>query len=248
VTEPTRAIAQEPYVFRPDALPSKSRGGGARTIPLVTAARGATTYLNGITIFEPGAAIGHHIHNVAESVMVIQGNAIVDIDGTRTELRTFDTTFVPANIPHHFENPSDAEEMRIFWTYGSLDATRTLLASGEQGRVDGEGITEMTEDTPQIVRELAVIDVKPGHETDFEAAVAAAAPLFQAAKGARTLTLDKSAEIPTRYRLTVSWERVEDHTEGFRGSEAFTRWRELISEHIESTPTVEHVRNVLTAF
>ena len=248
MSDATPDIAQRPSVFRPDELPSKSRGRGARTIPLVTAARGATTYLNGITIFEPSAAIGHHIHNVAESVMVIQGRAIVDIDGERAELRTFDTTFVPANIPHHFENRSDTEEMRIFWTYGSLDATRTLLASGEHGRVDEEGSIEMTSHSPRIVRELALIDVKPGHEDDFEAAVTTAAPLFQAAKGARTLTLDQSDEVPTRYRLTVSWDTVEDHTVGFRGSDAFTRWRELITEHIQSTPAVEHVRNVLTAF
>jgi len=197
---------------------------------------------------KPGAAIGHHVHNVAESVMVIQGHAIVDIEGTRTELRTFDTTFVPANTPHHFENPSDEDEMRIFWTYGSLDATRTLLASGEHGRVDGEGTLEMTGDTPRIVRELAVIDVKPGHEADFEAAVATAAPLFQAARGARTFSLDRSDEIPTRYRLTVAWETIDDHLVGFRGSEAFTHWRKLIADHIASTPTVEHTTNVLTAF
>lgn len=238
--------SQRSFVLRPDELPSKNRGGGAQTTPLVTAARGATTYLNGITSFAPGAQIAHHIHNVAESVMVIQGNAVVDIDGERTPLRTFDTTFVPANIAHHFENASESEEMRIFWTYGSLDATRTIVDTGEHGRVDGEGGSEPS--TPQIVREIAVIHVKPGHHTAFEAAVAAAVPLFQTAGGARTLTLDRSEEHPNRYRLTVTWNSIEDHTVAFRESPAFARWRELISPHINGHPDVEHTRNILTAF
>lgn len=243
----TDHIAQQAHVFRPDELPEKSRGGGARTIPLVTAARGATTYLNGITTFEPGAAIAHHTHNVAESVMVIKGAAIVDIDGARTPLRTFDTTFVPANIPHHFENASEQEEMKIFWTYGSIDATRTIVDSKEHGRVDDE--TPAAERASlRMVREIATIQARPGHQAEFEAAVARAALLFQASAGARTLTLDRSEEEPTRYTLTIGWESIEDHTHGFRNSSAFAEWRALIADHVIGTPQVHHVRNVLTAF
>lgn len=237
--------SQSAHVFRPGELPSKNRGGGARTVPLVTAARGATTYLNGVTVFEPGAAIGHHIHNVAESVMVIAGNAVVDIDGERTPLATFDTTFVPANVPHHFENVSDTEEMRIFWTYGSLDATRTLTATGEHGRVDAESAA--TSDVVRMVTEVATISVLAGHEGDFERAVAEAAPLFQRAAGARTLRLEASEERPRTYRLFVGWESIGDH-ENFRASAAFPLWRELIGPHLDGMPRVEHLRNVLTAF
>ncbi|SDC99655.1 cupin domain-containing protein [Microbacterium enclense] len=239
--------SQPTHVFRPDELPSKNRGGGAKTVPLVTAARGGTTYLNGVTIFEPGAAIGHHIHNVAESVMVIEGNAIVDINGERTALNTFDTTFVPANIPHHFENASTTEEMRILWTYGSLDATRTLTESGEHGRVDAESADTGASST-RIVTEMATITVLPGHEKEFEHAVATAAPLFQQAPGARTFRLESSEEEPTMYRLFVGWESVEDHVDLFRNSPAFATWRALIGPHLDGPPHVEHLRNVITAF
>lgn len=239
--------SQPTHVFRPDELPSKNRGGGAKTVPLVTGTRGATTYLNGVTIFEPGAAIGHHTHNVAESVMVIAGTAIVDINGERTALNTYDTTFVPANIPHHFENASETEEMRILWTYGSLDATRTLTETGEYGRVDAES-ADAVAGAVRIVTEMATITVLEGHEKAFEQAVAEAAPLFQQAKGARTLRLESSLEKPTVYRLFVGWESVEDHTVSFRESAAFLAWRELIGPHIDGTPQVEHLNNVLTAF
>ena len=125
-------------IFRPQELPSIDRGNGAKTTPLVTAKAGAKDFLNGMTVFEPGAQIAHHSHNVAESVMVIKGTAVVNVNGEEHLLNTFDTTFVPADIPHHFKNASATEEMRIFWTYGSIDATRTIIETGVTVRIDEE--------------------------------------------------------------------------------------------------------------
>lgn len=248
--------AQRAHVLRPDELPAIDRGGGVTTVPLVTAARGATTYLTGTTVFAPGTAIGHHMHNVAESVVVIAGNAIVDIDGVRTPLRTFDTTFVPANVPHHFENASEADEMRILWVYGSLDTTRTALGQvhgpGRPSRIDDEqadGMRDASTAGPvRPIQEIAQIEVLPGHEKAFEAAVAAATPLFQQAGGALTLTLARSHEHAQRYRLVVGWESVDDHMVGFRGSPSFAAWRELVGNHLAGPPQVEHVRTVHTGF
>lgn len=243
-----RGTAQQPLVLRPHLLPHRERGAGARTIPLVTSERGATTYLNGITNFEPGAAIAHHTHNVAESVMIIEGTAIVDIDGVRTSLRVFDTTFVPANIPHHFKNASETEEMSIFWIYGSLDSTRTIVATGETGRIDDEQLGQAGGEPVRLVKEVAVIEVKDGHQAAFEVAVAAAAALFQRAKGARTMSLERSEEFPQRYRLLVGWKSVDDHMVGFRESADFLAWRELVGDHLAEPPNVEHVRTVFTGF
>ncbi len=129
-------------ILRPSQLPAKDRGNGAVTVPLVTAEVGSTTFLNGITTFAPGAAIGHHSHNCVESVMVIEGTAYVDIDGTEFFLETYETTFVPANIVHRFRNASDIEEMKIFWTYASIDATRTMAGSSNRHRIDTEHPTQ----------------------------------------------------------------------------------------------------------
>ena len=124
-------------ILRPDLLVSTDRGGGARTTQLVTRACGSTSLINGITAFAPGAAIGLHLHNCEESVMVIEGQAIAEIDGVQHVLNPHDTTFIPANIPHRFLNVTD-QPMRIFWTYASINATRTLLASGETRSIDAE--------------------------------------------------------------------------------------------------------------
>ncbi len=236
-----------------DALPTYSRGGGASTTPLVTMARGATTFLNGITRFGPAAAIDHHVHNALESVVVVRGDAIVDIDGERTALRTLDTTLVPANIPHHFENASDSDEMWIFWTYASLDATRTIVATGAHGRIDAEHPADgdSSSDLPleeTLVHEIAEIEVIPGHESEFEKAVHAASPLFQSSRGARTLRLDRSHENPSHYRLVVGWDTVDDHLVGFRESPEFAEWRRLAEPHFAEPPRVHHVRNVFNGF
>lgn len=125
-------------VLRPTEIKPADRGGGARTIPLVTKAIGSTSILNGITSFEPRAAIPLHSHNCEESVMVLEGSAIAEIDGVEHELGPHDTTWIPANVPHRFRNSSDTEPMRIFWTYASVDATRTLIETGETRAVAAE--------------------------------------------------------------------------------------------------------------
>lgn len=128
----------EPGIFRPDEIVARERGGGARTIPLVNRASGTTSFINGITIFEPGAAIPVHSHNCEESVMLLEGNAIAEIDGKQHSLKPQDTTFIPANLPHRFINSSDAEPMKILWIYASVDATRTIVATGETRSIDDE--------------------------------------------------------------------------------------------------------------
>lgn len=127
-----------PAVLRPAELTSFSRGGGARTIPLVTRSVGAEIFLTGQTLFEGGAGIALHTHNCPESVTILDGNAIVKIGGTEHHLTRFDTTYVPADTPHRFRNASATEPMRILWIYATVDATRTIVETGVTARIDAE--------------------------------------------------------------------------------------------------------------
>jgi len=97
-----------------------------------------------------------------------------------------------------------------------------------------------------MITEIAQIDVKPGTEKDFEAAVAKARPLFLRAKGGKGFELHKSIEKPQRYRLMAKWETLENHTVDFRGSEDFTAWRGLVGQYFAAPPEVEHTKTVLT--
>jgi heme-degrading monooxygenase HmoA len=99
-----------------------------------------------------------------------------------------------------------------------------------------------------MILEIAQIDVKPGMEAEFEAGVSKAAPLFKRAKGCSGMTLQRSAEKPSRYRLFVNWDTVENHTQDFRGSADFQEWRKLVGHCFASPPEVEHVREVVKGF
>jgi quercetin dioxygenase-like cupin family protein len=127
-------------VLRPDQMRSHDRGGGARTTPLVVPSLGATTFINGITEFDPGAAIAFHSHNCEESVVLLEGHAFLDIAGEVHELKPLDTTFIPPNVPHRFRNCSQTEGMKILWIYASVTATRTLVDSGQTRPVAAEHV------------------------------------------------------------------------------------------------------------
>ena len=99
-----------------------------------------------------------------------------------------------------------------------------------------------------MIMEIAQIDVKPGMENEFEAGVTKAAPVFQRAKGCKGMTLQRSHETPSRYRLFVKWETLENHTVDFRGSADFQEWRKLVGHCFAGAPNVEHVTEVVHGF
>jgi putative monooxygenase len=131
-------MPQKPAVLRPSEIPARQRGGGAKTIPLVSRRTGSTSFINGITIFEPGAAIPLHKHNCEESVMLLEGEAVAEIDGTEYPVQPGDVTFIPADVPHRFRNVSANRGMKILWTYARVDATRTLVETGDTRSIDEE--------------------------------------------------------------------------------------------------------------
>lgn len=129
-----------PAILRPNELPVTERGGGARTVRLVTAEIGSQKLLNGITRFGPGAAIPLHSHNCEESVIILEGDAVFEIDGVTYSLSQHDTTWIPPDVPHRFRNASDSAPLAIFWTYADVEATRTLSASGETRSIASEHV------------------------------------------------------------------------------------------------------------
>jgi heme-degrading monooxygenase HmoA len=99
-----------------------------------------------------------------------------------------------------------------------------------------------------MILEIAQIDVKPGLEAEFEAGVAKAAAIFRRAKGCKGMELQRSIEHPSRYRLFVKWDTIENHTEDFRGSSDFQEWRKLVAHCFAQAPQVEHVRQAVSGF
>ena len=98
-----------------------------------------------------------------------------------------------------------------------------------------------------MILEHALLPVRPGQEAAFEAAFAEAKHLIAGMPGFAGLTLSRCLERPDTYLLLVRWERLEDHTEGFRGSPEYQRWRAHLHRFYEPFPTVEHFTAVSTA-
>ena len=131
-------MSTQPRIFRPAEIPSVARGGGVRTVPLVTERSGSTSFINGMTIFPPSGSVPLHKHNCDESVLLLDGHAIVEMAGEEHVVAQGDVTFIPEGVHHRFRNASDVSDMTILWTYASVDANRTIIATGETRRIDDE--------------------------------------------------------------------------------------------------------------
>ena len=89
-----------------------------------------------------------------------------------------------------------------------------------------------------MVLEHALLTVRSGRGEEFEAAFAQARPLIAAMPGFRSLRLSRCVEQDGVYLLLVEWDRLEDHTEGFRGSPQYQEWRRLLHHFYDPFPTV----------
>jgi heme-degrading monooxygenase HmoA len=91
-----------------------------------------------------------------------------------------------------------------------------------------------------MVLELAILNVLPGCEREFESAFASAERILSSTRGYREHSLKRCLEKPSRYLLLVEWERLEDQTEGFRGSAGYQEWMALLHHFYDPFPEVEH--------
>ena len=91
-----------------------------------------------------------------------------------------------------------------------------------------------------MILEHACLDVASGEEQQFEEAFATAQGIIASMAGFRSLRLDRCLENPSRYLLLVEWDRLEDHTEGFRSSAEYQEWRRLLHHFYDPFPVVEH--------
>ena len=93
-----------------------------------------------------------------------------------------------------------------------------------------------------VITEQAILDVRPDHEDEFEAAFAQAKAIISASPGFISLRLLRCVETESRYLILVEWETLEDHTEGFRKSAGYEEWKKLLHHFYDPFPTVEHYR------
>ena len=91
-----------------------------------------------------------------------------------------------------------------------------------------------------MVTEVAFMSVHAGQEDAFLNALEAAKSVVGQAKGFVSISVHRGIERPSTFMLVLTWETLEDHTEGFRGGPLFVQWRGHIGPFFAAAPEVEH--------
>jgi heme-degrading monooxygenase HmoA len=91
-----------------------------------------------------------------------------------------------------------------------------------------------------VILESATISVVSGREDEFLQALAGARRVLAQAHGWRDIRVHRGIERPSVFLLAITWETLEDHTEGFRGGDLFGQWRAIIGPFFAEPPQVEH--------
>lgn len=92
-----------------------------------------------------------------------------------------------------------------------------------------------------MILEVADIRIAPGRQAEFESAAHhGIQTAISKSKGFRGYQVRRSIESPERYLLLLEWDALEDHTVGFRGSEAYAQWRSIVADFFVKPPITEH--------
>jgi quercetin dioxygenase-like cupin family protein len=119
-------------ILKADEIRTIPRGSGILTTPLVThVVREDARFTTGMSVYPKGKGAPLHSHNCDEQVTLLEGEGEVEVDGTVTPLKPYDSTYIEAGKIHAFRNTGD-EPMRILWIYSSNKVTRTFAGSDEE--------------------------------------------------------------------------------------------------------------------
>ncbi len=95
-----------------------------------------------------------------------------------------------------------------------------------------------------MILEVAVLNVEPSRQCEFESAFASAQEIISSMKGYVSHQLQKCIEKEGQYILLVNWERLQDHTEGFRKSSQYQEWKAMLHHFYDPFPIVDHYEAV----
>lgn len=96
-----------------------------------------------------------------------------------------------------------------------------------------------------MILELAHITISKQKQEAFEDALGKAKEVLNQADGYVSHEFKRCMEEGSKYILLINWESLEAHTEGFRKSELFKEWRDLIGGFFVEPPQVYHYQSIL---
>jgi heme-degrading monooxygenase HmoA len=91
-----------------------------------------------------------------------------------------------------------------------------------------------------MIVEVAIIAAQPGSGDAMEAGLAKARDVIVRASGCRSAKFHRGIENRDRFVLTITWDCVADHEEGFRKGPLFPEWRSHFGHLMAGAPDVSH--------
>jgi heme-degrading monooxygenase HmoA len=91
-----------------------------------------------------------------------------------------------------------------------------------------------------MILEHALLQIRHGQSDAFEAAMRRAHPLIAASPGFLSIDVRPAAEQADLYLLTVTWQDIASHRDGFRTSDRYKNWRDLLHGYYDPMPTVTY--------
>lgn len=96
-----------------------------------------------------------------------------------------------------------------------------------------------------MITETALLTIRHGQSAAFEEAFIQAQPIIEVARGYIQHELLHCLEDDDKYLLTVRWNTIEDHTEGFRQSAGYKEWEKLLHHFYDPSPVIEHYKRII---
>jgi quercetin dioxygenase-like cupin family protein len=100
---------------------------GVRFECLVGAHNRAQNLTTGIVTFDPGSELPYHSHPFSESVTLLDGEAILEVEGRGYELRPLDNVVIPPGVPHFVKATGADSSSELHVAMASSSPTRVLV-------------------------------------------------------------------------------------------------------------------------
>jgi heme-degrading monooxygenase HmoA len=95
-----------------------------------------------------------------------------------------------------------------------------------------------------MILEVAILNIIPSKSKSFITEFRKAGEIISSMKGYISHELQHCLENEFQYILLVKWETLEDHNVGFRQSEQYQEWKQLLHHFYEPFPIVEHYKKI----
>jgi 2-keto-3-deoxy-L-rhamnonate aldolase RhmA/quercetin dioxygenase-like cupin family protein len=129
-------LARPPETFRPDRSESITKFGSGKKIDiqpgvmfecLVGGPNQAKNLTTGVVRFSPAVKLAYHTHPTTESITLLEGKVIVDVEGRRYRLSRFDNLAIPPGVPHGVENVSADSDALLHVTFPTDAPSREIV-------------------------------------------------------------------------------------------------------------------------